>query len=85
MVDSLRDRIAAILLEDWPAPVFSSGKQLAQVDALADAVIAAVGLRAEWGDVDDNGDGVLADSPEELGLGVARLSRRFVTDWERVD
>ena len=44
---SLRDRIAEVLLEDWPAPVFSSGKQLAQAQKLADKVIAALGLRQE--------------------------------------
>ena len=47
MADNLRDQIAEVLLADWPAPVFSSGKQLAQAQKLADKVIAALGLRQE--------------------------------------
>lgn len=59
MSDTLRDRIAVVLLRDWPAPVFSTGKQMAQAQKLADAVIAELGLKHScrecggWGPFDD--------------------------------
>jgi hypothetical protein len=45
--NELRERIAAVLLKQWPAPRFSSARQQAQAERLADSVIAELGLRRE--------------------------------------
>ena len=68
MTDNLRDRIAAVLLEDWPAPVFSTGKQLAQAQKLADAVIAELSLDIEHGCATAGHHG-------------CRCAHRYVTEW----
>lgn len=42
MTDDLRTRIAAVLLDRWPAPVFRSAKQRAHIDGITDAIIAVI-------------------------------------------
>jgi hypothetical protein len=42
-MNDLRKRVAAVLLDYWPAPVFGSDRQMQQVADLADAVIAELG------------------------------------------
>jgi hypothetical protein len=47
MSSDLHDRIVTVLLGNWPAPLHGSDKQMKQVDALADAVIAELGLQLQ--------------------------------------
>jgi hypothetical protein len=51
---------------------------------VADAVIAALGLCEEFGALDDQDGGVLADAREELLPLYPKetIKRRFITDWE---
>jgi hypothetical protein len=49
MSSDLHDRIVTVLLGNWPAPLHGSDKQMKQVDALADEVIAELHLHVEHG------------------------------------
>ena len=81
-MSELRDRIAAALKaadESWDEV---SNPYLGQADAL----IEQLGLRPEWGALDSDFGGTLADSPEELKLyGGESIMRRYITEWERFD
>lgn len=85
----LRDRIAAALIEHQRQGVQHClcgwGKLgHSHPDHVADAVIAALGLREEFGALDDQDGGVLADAREELLPLYPKetIKRRFITDWE---
>lgn len=94
MTDSLRDRIAAAISSHnmrlqspkrgamWVCQCGTLSPRYA--DHLADAVIAALGLREEFGALDDQDGGVLADAREELLPLYPKetIKRRFITDWE---
>ena len=82
VTDQLRDQIAEVLLADWPAPVFSAGKQLAQAQKLADKVIAALGLRQEWGALAPDDSGFLYDRREEVKPWKDEtVKTRYITEW----
>lgn len=52
-------------------------------ELIADAVIAALGLREEWGALDEQDGGFLADTREELTVGRGEtLKHRYITEWE---
>lgn len=82
----LRDRIAAVLLPDLEYAAAYNPTTRSPEDhaaALADAVIAALGLREEWGALDEEDSGFLADSREELKPRSGEtVKRRYVTEWE---
>lgn len=73
---SLRDRIAAVITD---GVVAGDGH-----GTIADAVIAELGLRREWGALDDEDNGSLADSREELSppWDGETIKSRWITDWE---
>lgn len=69
MSDTLRDQIAAVLIEHWPDEWRGTVVQLLQANTQADAVIAALGMQTD----------------EEMDVapdGQPRFYRRYVTDWE---
>lgn len=74
-MSELRDRIAAVITE---GKVAGDGH-----GTIADAVIAELGLRREWGALDDEGNGTLADTREELVpvYGLETIKTRWITDW----
>lgn len=76
---SLRDRIAAVITD---GVVAGDGH-----GAIADAVIAELGLRREWGALDDEDNGTLADTREALTppWGGETIKHRWITDWEAAD
>lgn len=80
MTDHPRTRIAAALKLKY----FASDDLHNQA---ADAVIGALGLRVEYGALDDDHGGFLADSPEQLVpmLQGETLQQRLITDWQRAD
>ena len=76
MSDTLRTRIAAAIEHG----ISDTGP--GSFDAVADTVIKELGLRPEWGALDGNNEGVLADTPGELTpLSGEKLKRRYITDW----
>jgi hypothetical protein len=74
MTDNLRDCIAAALLERFFA------REDVALDA-ADAVIEALGLRVEWGNLDDQDDGVLSDTRSDVEGYSGAIKVRLVTEW----
>ena len=86
--NSQRDRIAAVIEQNLAAQLPSDLPdryyEWIGYDTLADAVIAALGLREEFGALDDYDGGLLADTREELLPLHAKetIKRRFITDWE---
>jgi hypothetical protein len=85
----LADTLAADTADQLLAIRYSSGTQMQFVvdcAPLADAVIDALGLRREWGALDDNDEGVLADARDELKpWGVETIKTRWITDWVPVE
>ena len=93
----LRTRIAAILVDalasdaaDQLLAIRYGGGTQAQLTVdcgpLAEAVIKALGLRREWGALDDNDEGVLADTREELKpWGAETVKGRWITDWQEAE
>lgn len=89
----LRALIAAILVDalaadtaDQLLAIRYGGSTQAQLTIdcgpLADAVIEVLGLRREWGALDDNDEGVLADARDELKpWGAETVKTRYITDW----
>jgi hypothetical protein len=85
----LRERIAKVLYErtmsksEWARPwkaLYPAMQQLWLNDA--DAVIAELGLRLEWGALDDTDSGTLADTREELEPWQCETIKvRLVTEW----
>lgn len=81
----LRTRIASAIQTRW--------SELTLTDTwdencliLADAVIEALSLRREWGALDDNDEGVLADTREELKpWGAETVKGRWITDWQEAE
>jgi hypothetical protein len=97
MMTDLRSLIAAILVDELTADTvdqllairYGGGTQAQlTIDCgpLADAVIEALGLRREWGAVDDNDEGVLADTRDELKpWGTETVKTRWITAWVPVE
>ena len=82
--DVLRTRIAyAIAQADGDLP----GMEPASCDyELADAVIAKLGLRQEWGALDGEDDGTLADTREALKPWPGEAVKfRYITGWESAE
>ena len=83
---SLRDRIAAVLADADGMPWHEWSKAAQDGYQLrADAVIVELGLRQEWGCLDPNDDGVIADSRDQVAEdtcwgGVVKT--RWITDWQ---
>jgi hypothetical protein len=85
----LRTRIAKVLYERlmsrsaWARPwntLYPDMQKLWLADA--DAVIEELGLRQEWGALDDTDSGVLYDDPTEIRLyGAETAKTRYVTEW----
>lgn len=90
MSDNLRDRIAAVLNRHKTADVYDEWAdcQCGHVgtrwdDHVADAVIEALGLRREWGALDDNDEGALAEDRDDLRPWPSETIKcRWITDWE---
>jgi hypothetical protein len=52
-------------------------------DYLSEVIVRELGLRLEWGALDDEDSGVLADSREELkAWGNEKIKYRYITDWK---
>jgi hypothetical protein len=99
VTDNLRDRIAAVQAKHLlrydraassPDPNWwcQCGGDCLSVEGshsqhVADAVISEMGLRQEWGALDDTDSGSLADTREELGelWPGETLKVRHITDW----
>ena len=51
-------------------------------ETIADAMINKLGLRPEWGSLDEEDGGVLADTREELKTWPGEtVKRRYITPW----
>lgn len=88
-MSELRDRIAAVarnhqLMTDCRCRCgHTTGRWWAWTEHLADAVIRELKLREEWGALDEQDGGFLADTREELTVGRGEtLKHRYITDWE---
>lgn len=84
--NNLHTRIAAVLYaRDGFTGPFSEAEEFIRRDCLngADAVIAELGLRREWGALDDEDNGVLSDTRDQLLPMHKReiLKSRYITDW----
>lgn len=91
MTDDLRTRIAAALKAEDEKPhtcPFDGEPTMASYDRLADAVIRKLGIRQEWGVLDEEFSGMLSDEgPDDLkvvGDGETILTR-WITEWEPLD
>jgi len=96
-MSDLRALIAAILVDALAADTadqllairYGGGTQaqlIIDCGPLADAVIDALGLRREWGALDDNDEGVLSDTRDDLTpWGVETIKTRWITDWVPVE
>jgi hypothetical protein len=52
----------------------------------ADSVINTLGLKLEWGKLDENEEGILADTKEKVMDSVGgKLMRRYVSSWKPED
>ena len=50
---------------------------------LSEVIVRELGLRPEWGALDDEDSGFLADSREELKVwGNETIKYRYITDWK---
>jgi hypothetical protein len=88
MID-LRTRIAKVLYERlmsrsaWARPwdtLYPDMQKLWLDDA--GAVISELGLRQEWGALDDTDSGALYDDPTEIRLyGDETAKTRYITEW----
>jgi hypothetical protein len=80
MSDTLRDRIAKVIA-DYLDGELNWGDDLAPY--LADAVIEALGLHIEWGALDEQDGGLIADSRDKLLPLHNRecIKSRYVTEW----
>lgn len=77
---TIRDTITLAIRESLPPRVW------ADADEIADEVVRALGLRQEWGSLDENHDGVLADDREELRPWASEtIKTRWITDWVPCD
>lgn len=75
-MSDLRDRIAAVIDKH----TYGFPHQSYEV---ADAVIAALQLREEWGALDEEDNGFLADTRDELRPCPGEtIKRRHITAWE---
>jgi hypothetical protein len=85
----LVDTLAADTVDQLLAIRYGGGTQAQlTVDCgpLADAVIEVLGLRREWGAIDDNDEGVLADTCDELTPWDSEtVKTRWITDWVPVE
>jgi hypothetical protein len=83
---TLADVLAADTADQLLAIRYGGGTEIQFVvdcGPLADAVIAALGLRQEWGSLDENNEGVLADTLDELKRWPGeKIKNRWITDWE---
>jgi hypothetical protein len=94
-VTDLRSLIAAILVDtlasdtaDQLLAVRYGNSTQAQLTVdcgpLADAVIEALGLRREWGSLNDDDEGVLADTRDELTpWETETIKTRWITEWQK--
>lgn len=75
-MSELRDRVAAIIDREVDG--------LWEPLGVADAVIAELGLREEWGALDESMGGALYDSRSEVKIVNERekVFCRFITEWE---
>lgn len=81
----LRDRIAAAI-EAQKVSEYQGGVHPEDVMRLADAVIAALGLRPEWGSLDDDFGGILYDDRAEVTTGHGeKVYSRYITEWRPDD
>lgn len=86
MTDNLRTRITAALkdVDDMRVCKLSD----ADIRFMADAVICELGIRPEWGLLDDTDSGLICDTFEEAksrkALPGESLHTRLVTDWVHV-
>lgn len=86
-MSDLRARIADALLGDHCVQGMTAPCDDCRAHALrqADAVIAELGLRDEWGALDHDMGGVLADTREEITAQPLhhseRIMHRYITDW----
>jgi hypothetical protein len=72
---TLRDRIAAVVCD-----MDSLHAKRWSLD-VADAVIEALGLRVEWGNLDDQDGGVLSDTRSDVEGYSGAIKVRLVTEW----
>lgn len=82
----LRTYITTLLDEIYfPAKTTHLPSQLS-VDA-AETLISELEIKAEWGSLDENNDGILADTREELKVITKHetIKLRYVTEWEKQD
>jgi hypothetical protein len=77
----LRSYITSLLDEVF-FPNTSTPTQLS-LDA-ANTLITELGIKAEWGSLDKNNDGILADTRDELTVigKEETIKLRYVTEWE---
>lgn len=76
MTDTLRDRLEKLIYQELDTPN--------QLDKhLAQAIITNLGLREEWGSLNEDDGGFLADTREELKPWDGEtIKKRYITDWE---
>lgn len=77
MSDDLRTRIAAVIRREVPCHPPAA-------DRITREVIRELGLRQEFGALDDTDSGALYDSRDEIRplFRGETIKRRYVTDWE---
>jgi hypothetical protein len=77
--DDLRDRIAAILSRELPG--------VSLTGPLADVIVEGLGLRREWGALNDDDEGVLSDTREGLKpWGTTETVKgRWITEWQEAE
>lgn len=92
MPDNLRDRVAAVL----SAALAAQQREISQFQVwqsfdmhrLADALLAELRLRPEWGRLDPNESGAIYDSLGDalaaIDLPHEKLRTRLVTEWHDV-
>jgi hypothetical protein len=85
----LADGLAADTVDQLLAVRYGGGTEMQIVidcKPLAEAVIKALGLHQEWGALDDNDEGVLTDTREELKpWGTETIKYRWITKWQKAE
>jgi hypothetical protein len=92
-MNELHERIASVLYAramrklEWPRPWGAIPQEMKKLWlADADAVIVYLGLRQEWGALDDTDSGALYDDPTEIRLyGDETAKTRYITEWTTDD
>jgi hypothetical protein len=89
LTDGLRTYITSLLDEIYFPNEAGCGNTRLEPSQLsvtaADTIIREMGLHQEWGALDDNDEGVLSDTREDLKpWGTETIKSRWITEWQVV-